>query len=369
MLVSRNTGLWTSMLGVLLFLLFAGCSRQDRKDVETFTSTAPYTARVILKEVDPLTLEFTDESSLSSLLALRSTDEGGVIWAEDDPPLFDFDSVGAFAGAFPSSVGKGPGEVEDVEAFDQGLEGSIYVYDGDNSRVSVYGPDREFVNSYRVDVGRLRNMAVSPDGIVYFLRSAYYREGGAVMAYDVDGSLLYNWGEIPFSAKVQDELVGGGIAVDTAGYVYYGYISDHRIWKTTSSGATVAVFDERPSYYKSPDIKELESFEGDHEEAIKRMSHFIREASQVVNIFLIPKKSLLFQVIITRGVTRYDMVFELWHTDGFKIASNVNTPGLLRFADEDFLYFDRPGKSELEENPYLDRYSYELERIETAPSP
>ncbi len=277
-----------------------------------------------------------------------------------------FDSRGVLIEAI-ARRGSGPGEIGFIDVFDIASDGTIYVYDGDNRRISIYSPDYEFVDSYPVsNVGRLRNMALGLHEEVYFLPEQRSRSKGdhAVRAYDSKGNPLGNWGHSPYSAIVQENLVGGGIDVDNEGNIYYGFISDHRIWKMTSDGTVLTVFDDQPSYYRGPDEDELRKFDGTPTGSFDRMRYFMRR-SQVARLFVVPEMELLFQMFVTRvpGQRQVKLSLELWSTDGFKIASDIRSPGVLLFADKDFLYYVTDQGTQ-ESNPEVVMYSYLLVREE-----
>ncbi len=158
-------------------------------------------------------------------------------------------------------------------------------------------------------------------------------------------------------------LYGGGIEVDAVGNVYYGYISDHRIFKTDSSGELLSVFDAEPSYYKGPDENRLQKWDSkDSSLEMERVQYFYG-LSQMRGLFLAKGTPFLFQYFLTpdRKERRMKLSLELWHTDGFKIASDVKSPGELKFADERFLYFVDLNETH-DENPQIRTHSYMLKR-------
>lgn len=70
-------------------------------------------------------------------------------------------------------------------------------------------------------------------------------------------------------------------------------------------------------------------------------------------------------MIHSKEADGFRTTLEVWHTEGFKIASGVNTPGMLFlfFADEHFLYFI--GNAQEEQNPLILVYAYRFDQ----PSP
>ena len=363
-----------TIAALLLALLVTGCVASDEKnspetDNAEAAPVAPYTAQVVLQPMEQahsVRFELTAESVLE-LPRVLHLDKQGVLWAHNSPPIVVFDPEGRFTRTF-GPPGNGPGEIGSLDALAVGQDGSSYVYDGNNNRVNIYDANYDFVDSFPVEINRLKNIAVNNQGVVYFLRENHYRGGAAVLAYDSQGTLRHSWGEIPYSAKVQMNMgIGGGIEVDDAGNVYYGYVSDHRIFKTDSSGALLAVFDAEPSYYKGPDENRLQKWDGkDGFLEMERVQYFYG-LSQMRGLFLVRGAPFLFQYFITpdHKKRRMKLSLELWHTDGFKIASNVKSPGELQFADGQFLYFVDSNETE-NENPRLRMHSYMLKRKDSA---
>ena len=358
---------------LLLVLLATGCVASDEKNSPETSSAgespvAPYTAQVVLQPKEQarfVRLELTTESVLELPRSLH-LDKRGVFWAHNSPPIIVFDPDGRFATTF-GPQGNGPGEIGFVDALAVGQDGSSYVYDGNNRRVSIYDAKHEYVDSFPVEVDRLKQIAVNNRGVVYFLRENHYRGGAAVLAYNSQGTLLHSWGEIPNTAKVQLNIPGGGIEVDDVGNVYYGYISDHRIFKADSSGKLLSVFDAEPSYYKGPDENRLQKWDGkDASLEMERVKYFYG-LSQMRGLFQVKRTPFLFQYFLTPDdkERRMKLSLELWHTDGFKIASDLKSPGELRFADERFLYFVDLNET-FDENPQLRMHSYMLKREDSA---
>ncbi len=285
---------------------------------------------------------------------LRVNSKGDFIWAESNPPVYVFDAEGRFLTTF-GAAGQGPGELGSVDDFDLDARGNIYVFDVANRRVSVFDTAFKFTRSYAVETDNLKRIAIDSEGNLFRLREAWYNGPfPAVAKHNSTGAVLIEWGNIPNSARIQSTLVGGGIEVDDN--VYYGYISDHRIWKTDLTGDLQTVFDSQPTYYKGSDGRILE--EGEMPGA---MIQYWRNLSRVKALSLVPSRQLLFQVIQTKESDRSRTTIEVWHTDGFKIASDVETPGMrfLFHADAEFLYF--VGISEEDgRNPPILVYEYSI---------
>ena len=370
---SPNENVYNLLWAAFLFFL-VGCNTSDTSPpVRETLSIEPYTAEVrVVEQEDIINLELSDESTLGDSRNLF-VDHEHIIWAERRPPLVAFDADGRFSKSF-APLGSGPGEIGSVDVMVVGYDGAFYVFDGDHWRVSIYGTDYEFIQSYQVkSMTRFPRMAVNDEGIVYFLAPDYEMNEPAVVAYDPNGQEVYRWGELPLTAKIQNNVRGGGIAIDEEDYVYYGYISDHRIFKTDPSGTLVTVFDEVPEHYLGFDEAEVRRMERSPSSKgiFYDRSVYARQRSQVRSLHLVRDRPWLFQLILTpdNKARRMKMSLELWHTDGFKIASDIRSYGSeLKFADHQYFYYvDNPSDG-TEANPHIRRHRYTLTRTDFFPA-
>lgn len=354
------------MCGVILLLTVSGC-KMEPTYIPGESSTTPFTAHLVLDHVRTIVPEFTPESILNRPANLHVDSKGYFIWNEGRPPFHVFDAEGGFIRAF-GPPGKGPGELGQSISLDIGPNGWFYVLDRSLGRVSVFTPDYEFSYSFPINTGHVAQISMDNQGNLLQLRESWW-DGvrPAVVKHDTAGVLLAGWDEIPFSARVQVNLGGGGLDVDAQDNVYYGWTSDHRIWKTDSQGTLLAVFDNKPAPYKDPDIDRLEALDGKGSGALMR--YFMREASRVRTLILVPEKQLLLQHIVTpESDRRVRIALEVWHTEGFKVATDVEVLTRPVYADPDFLYFVLNSDEE-NKNPEIHVYAYSLEKTEDVVAP
>ncbi len=349
--------------GVALLVSVGGCKTEPAA-ISSEASVAPFTAHLVLDHVRTISPEFTPESILRFPDNIHFDTKGHLIWDEGSPPVRVFDAEGGFIRTF-GHPGAGPGELGRFIRLTIGPNGYFYVLDGTQRRVSVFTPDYEFAYSFPMDTGFVEQVAIDSQGNLLQLRESWWTDvRPAVVTHDTTGVLLAGWGEIPFSARVQVNLGGGGLVVDAQDNVYYGWISDHRIWKTDSEGTLLAVFDDKPAYYKGPDIGRLEGLDGKGSGEL--MGYFMQGGiTHVLALILVPEKQLLFQHFVVPGRR---IPFEVWHTDGFKIATDVQAPGSLIYADSDFLYLVNRADEE-DENPPILVYEYRLEQEDAVVAP
>lgn len=349
---------WVVLVGVL------GCSSSDEQvdGSRGESSVLPYTAVVTLEKERSINLEFGEKSILDFAKALYRTSSGHFIWVESEPPIYVFDSEGKFLSTL-TEYGEGPGELNSISTFSVDRNSNLYIADGNTNRIEIFSSDYRYRYSYRLELmDRSSLSAVNSQGHVIFLREAWYNGlDPAVVVYDNRGKRLLEWGKMLRSSQVQGMMKpSGGIEVDRRDNIYYCYISDHRIWKTDSSGRLLSVFDQKPDYYIAPDNKFLDDLDKKYDSsnpklAMDRMRHF-RSVSRVTNLLVVPDRNLIFQEIVTK--TKIDL--EVWHTSGFKIAEGVSGMGNVKFIDSKYLYYVRYEKESEHTNPGIDLYSYSI---------
>ncbi len=359
----------SAFLGCFVMAHIMGCTRSDRaiSDKSSIPPVEPYTATVVLNKIRLIDLEFTQESILLTARAVRVDSKGHFIWAENRPPMYVFDADGRFLQTL-GSHGEGPGEFGTTDAMDIDRDGNIHVLDGDNKRVSVFSPDYEFMYSSRLEgIHHPKHVAINSDGHTVLLREAWwYGFEPAVITVDSTGRQLSSAGEIPTWAKVQlNVFPAGGLGVDASNNVYYTYTSGHQIWKTDPAGALLAAFDASPAYYMPPDHEELRRIDNPgNSRATQDRIRYLDSISRVTGLFVVADSDLVFQEILTpKGLDgagiRFDL--EVWHTAGFRIATEVRSRPKIMFADARYLYYvaNRGGK---EQNPGVTLYEYDLQR-------
>lgn len=356
------------LLGCLVCLIIAGCNQTETstRDEGDSASVTPYTAKIMLSEVGEVELLMTDEAILSSSHTVRIDNGGRIFWVESRPPVYVFNHNGVFIGSI-GAEGSGPGELRGIETFNIDSAGDFHIFDASVNRVSLFSSDYSFVRSYSIDADRSSRAILNTQGHFVMLREAWYNGlKPALVIYDQNGKKISSSGEMPISAKVQNNLKpSGGIAVDAEDNIYYSYISDHRIWKTDVEGNLTTVLDSKPSYYIAPDEKLLDQLEkrNSPERTTNRMRHF-NSVSRITGVHAVRGRNLIFQEIMTpeyhNGKRRPRIDLEVWHSSGFKIGTVIGTYSNISFIDESNIYYVRFPRAD--ENPSILVYTYDISR-------
>lgn len=118
--------------------------------------------------------------------------------------------------------GTGDGELNLPRDVAIGRDGMLYVVDGGNFRVQVFGPDGSFVKTFG-SVGRQtgqfsrpKEAAVDADGNLYVVDAAF----GNFQIFNPDGHLLMAVGSRSERDGMANYMLPSGIAVDADGRVY-----------------------------------------------------------------------------------------------------------------------------------------------------
>lgn len=108
--------------------------------------------------------------------------------------------------------------------------GTVYVYDGIESKITVLGPGGETVRSW--DAAKGRDLAVAPDGTVYLTTSH------EILRFSAEGAPLGKWGASGGGSGQFGEV--WGIDVSPSGLVYVADTYANRVQVFAPDGAFVA---------------------------------------------------------------------------------------------------------------------------------
>ena len=147
------------------------------------------------------------------------------------------------------SAGAGPGQFNSPRGVAVGPDGSIYVVDSGNARVSVFDRDGKFVHSFGsagTATGEFQEpwgIAVAQNGDVYVADTWNHR----VQWFDSTGTFKGMWGyfaDTQGNAQASPGAFWGprSIAIDQQGFVYVTDTGNKRVQKFTPQGKFVAVF-------------------------------------------------------------------------------------------------------------------------------
>lgn len=151
---------------------------------------------------------------------LYVVDTGGVTNEEHRVRVFDA-KTGNHVLDF-GTRGTGKGELNLPRDVAIGRDGMLYVVDGGNFRVQVFGPDGTFVKTFG-NVGRQtgqfsrpKEAAVDADGNLYVVDAAF----GNFQIFNPEGQLLMSVGSRSERDGMANYMLPSGIAVDSDGRVY-----------------------------------------------------------------------------------------------------------------------------------------------------
>ena len=152
-----------------------------------------------------------------------------------------------YLGEFGYGYGSGPGQMVWPVAMAFDSADRLFLTDEYNQRVSVYGPDGAFLNSWGV-LGSGAGEFNGPAGIALDSEDNVYvvdQHNHRVQKYTADGRYLLGWGS-QGSGPGQFNLPWG-LTVDCDGNVYVADWRNDRIQKFTSEGGFIAGFGQ-PGY-------------------------------------------------------------------------------------------------------------------------
>lgn len=144
------------------------------------------------------------------------------------------------------TAGTEPGQLNRPEGVTIGPDGTVYIAEESNNRLSAFTADGEFIrvvepNDPNVFFTRPNDISVGPDGNLYIADTWNYQ----VQVLSPDGNLITRWGERgEYGQGAQTDPVYGfwgprDVAVDAAGQVYVADTGNKRIRVYTSDGVHV----------------------------------------------------------------------------------------------------------------------------------
>jgi DNA-binding beta-propeller fold protein YncE len=151
---------------------------------------------------------------------LYVVDAGGVSNEEHKVSVLDLES-GKLLLEF-GKRGEGPGEFNLPRDITIGLDGLVYVVDGGNFRIQVFGPDGKYLKTFGAigrrsgQFSRPKEIATDPQGNLYVVDTAF----GNFQIFNPEGNLLLDVGSRSNADAPAKFMLPAGIAVDLDGRVY-----------------------------------------------------------------------------------------------------------------------------------------------------
>lgn len=269
--------------------ILSACTPQNHR------VTAP-TSRMTATKLDSVSVHLPRSSGLYWPTFLSATD-GGYYWGEGnqvyrvDPAAPRVEPNRSF---WPSVEGH-----DRLVASATSSNGTLALLDS-SGRVSIHDPKSQRTWTLSLDIESHAANLTLAQGIVYvLLQDEEAQRASAVIAYDLDGQLLGEWGSMPLDALIQTSLRGGGITSCPDGSVFYSYINSPRILRLAEDDSS----DVHPIGVQSPSFRELlprdivEAYrQSNREESVGPVVKLGLSGSRVMSLFCSSSGLLLRQI-------------------------------------------------------------------------
>lgn len=283
-----------------------------------------------------------------------------------------FDSLGTYLWRV-GEMGQGPGEYSTNYSFAVDTTGVVYIFDRQTRRLLLFDSLRVSRSEYPFTERSVKRFVASPGGLVYYFNDDIrainphtdaINHVPSIKMVAANGSSRADYGrhfDVVFLQAYHD---GGGVSIDSKGEcVYYCYLSDHRIYRVNVKDRSMAVFDDKPSYFLAPDTDEVRRLFGESPSVRPRLlNQYSFDVSWVMGLE-ITKRGLIFQQIYRRARPESDGqargFLEVWNNSGDKVAGAIPFSQQMLFADDDYVYALRTNYiSERDPVVYLYRYNW-----------
>tara|TARA_R110002124_G_scaffold134129_1_gene296763 strand:- start:14808 stop:15893 length:1086 start_codon:yes stop_codon:yes gene_type:complete len=303
------------------------------------------TAQFSLKKVSSYAIEINDDFLLPQLLK-GVMDRSGEFYYCDLTTVLKFDNKGVFINKI-APIGRGPTEFETL--IDCNVTDSyLVVFPFNEFRVLFFNKsDLTFSHEFSLESNRSRRFTTIDDSLFITFNDVSYQESSKVLSlYDIeDGYFINSHIDNPEMAYVGNTSNGGGV-ISTNGEIFYSFISYPGIWKYEIETGSIEYFDEKPDYFKSSEVHELEDLKIPNDHRYYRGYMFSKSRSE--GIFLLGEDKIV-QMIATGNPWesgRFDSskiryFLEIWDTNGNKLASKIPTPenSKIAFIKGSSIYF------------------------------
>ncbi len=327
----------------LLALLATGC----------FSENEPSNPNVSLEFVREIAMEFSDESRLSYPIAV-AVNADRIYWSSFGSLIHVYSHSGQYLHTV-GEQGSGPGQYLGAEYLVVAQDGKPHAYDIRSSKYVSF-TDAELTNEISLPVAASWGFDISNDAHLYFLMKSSSGQSKAAAMYTGE-EILIEFGEIPESATLGMGLPGGGIEVLPDNSILYGFLGDHRLWKYTSTGELIDIFDDIPEYYTPVDqagmAKAVETYEKTRN--VSSLINYTAKISRFEKLFSnndgVVLQSIATGVPSRSSPARYRL--EVWNADGDHLAKGIDLVGPVVAMHENHVYVYDASNVDEKTNPSL----------------
>lgn len=323
-----------------ILILFLLASFTTAKSQEKQPSS--YSFESLFQPIDTLFITNNEQSLLSSPIDLCFQDST-LIWGEKNR-YTTFTHLGSLLNQTMKS-GRGPGEYQKASSYscdDKSV--SFSVLDQSLSKISFFRYEENeqtylFDYEFIIPSNRPKNFTYTNTFFVTLNELMNPElETPAITIYSKDGNKIKTIGEIPINANLQFYIGGGGgITKDNLGNIYYSYLGDHKIWKWNSEEDIISVFNQKPSYFVSPDSLKVTTKFNSAIEIIR----YAYEITRVTGLFFVEPDLIIQQLepdnYLKEGAQQ-NVLIEVFDTQGSKKYTSIKLPNTIAFTTGELIY-------------------------------
>lgn len=324
-----RTRFWTvGTIGSLLLPILLGCTPQTDPDPTSVPT-------LDTSKLDSVVVRLPQSSGLYWPTFLSLSDEG-YFWGEGNL-VYRIDVAAAQVLPKPTNWPFVEGH-DRLIAMASSSAGRLVLLDSSGD-VTVHDPMTGRTWKFSSDLQeRAADLAIS-DMTVYILQEADREaEVSAVVAFDLEGHRVGEWGEMTADALIQATLEGGGITSCPDGTVFYSYINSPRLLRLSTQGAkkvdSLGHPDASFQELRSQDVRKAYRA-SDEQRSVGPLVKLGLSASRVMSLFCSSSGLVFRQVAHPQGA---GSIIEVWDPGAGALLGKVDTEtGILLSVEEETL--------------------------------
>lgn len=349
------------LLTVLHSILLLSCGEKSEhaspKVPAAFRDRLATVSRIedVFSEKHAIALEASDSSFVGDITYLHIAPDGslGVIHRASRVPAI-FDSTGRFVGKV-GRAGKGPGEFGSAAALVWvGDESSWYVADNASRRISVFGRDLTYNNSFSVD-DRIHSMEVGPKGALLLFAPGMADVKNLIVMISRDGEKLRRFYATPAIIKEVPYYVRGGGLCVSENRIFTSYYLDSELLCFNEVGELIAASSLQPMRnYVSADLRKV----SDPHEFLYECTGILRVLKGPEHTIVVEYGNLVLQK--ERKDLQRQLYLAFFDLNGKLIASGIKTEDEVLASDGAgslySVHYEETDRTE-QNNPVLHKWS------------